>query len=153
MFDTGYYDDQTMQIVHDALSDAGIDAKKSTEIVSAMQSRGILFRERIRRASEIPFLVGDIVDKPGGAYNFKSTVASVFENSVGDIRLVAESLVIPKMLHIFSPAQMRLVTDGCHNHQPKQHRDGKPPWCANCGLTATYEEPTSRLTREDIGEK
>lgn len=29
-----------------------------------------------------------------------------------------------------------------HEHQPKQHRDGKPPWCHACGLTATGQVPT-----------
>lgn len=42
-----------------------------------------------------------------------------------------------------------LITDGpadetghvpkvavCTDHQPKQHRDGKPPWCQACGRTA-----------------
>lgn len=28
-----------------------------------------------------------------------------------------------------------------HIHKPKQHRDGKPPWCDACGLTETYEVP------------
>lgn len=28
-----------------------------------------------------------------------------------------------------------------HEHKPVQHRDGKPPWCNECGLTADGEEP------------
>lgn len=35
----------------------------------------------------------------------------------------------------------------CPNHRPIQHRDGKPAWCPNCGLTAGYEEPKSRIPR------
>lgn len=35
----------------------------------------------------------------------------------------------------------------CSNHNPVQHRDGKPPWCRACGLTADYQEPRSRLGR------
>lgn len=37
----------------------------------------------------------------------------------------------------------------CKEHEPKQHRDGKPPWCRNCGLTAGYQEPVSRLRVPD----
>lgn len=32
----------------------------------------------------------------------------------------------------------------CHNHKPVQHRDNKPPWCKQCGLTAGGETPLSR---------
>jgi hypothetical protein len=32
-----------------------------------------------------------------------------------------------------------------HDHQPVQHRDGKPPWCNECGLTAQGEVPVSRI--------
>lgn len=33
----------------------------------------------------------------------------------------------------------------CTDHKPVQHRDGKPPWCKECGLTAAGVEPKSRL--------
>ncbi|PPG35200.1 hypothetical protein C5E10_06305 [Pseudoclavibacter sp. RFBG4] len=32
-----------------------------------------------------------------------------------------------------------------HRHEPVQHRDGKTPWCAACGLDADYRAP--RLVR------
>ena len=54
------------------------------------------------------FQVGDLVDKRSG-YAFKSRVVAVFPKLDGEIRLVCESLLIPGMLHIFSPAQMRVV--------------------------------------------
>lgn len=34
---------------------------------------------------------------------------------------------------------------GCNNHNPVQHRDGKPPWCKACGLTKDYRRPESSL--------
>lgn len=34
-----------------------------------------------------------------------------------------------------------------HDHKPIQHRDGKRPWCEECGLTATYGNPTSIAER------
>lgn len=34
-----------------------------------------------------------------------------------------------------------------HNHQPRQHRDGKPPWCDICKLTADHTIPVSRLDK------
>jgi hypothetical protein len=38
---------------------------------------------------------------------------------------------------------------GTHNHGVVQHRDGKPPWCPTCGLTAEGEVPVSRFERAD----
>lgn len=35
----------------------------------------------------------------------------------------------------------------CRNHQPRQHRDGKPPWCNECGLTADGQQPRSRFEK------
>lgn len=35
----------------------------------------------------------------------------------------------------------------CDDHRPVQRRDGKPPWCHECGLTASGEEPASKLKR------
>ncbi|WP_291053703.1 hypothetical protein [Herbiconiux sp.] len=32
-----------------------------------------------------------------------------------------------------------------HHHRPVQHRDGKPPWCNACGLTASHAVPVSRF--------
>lgn len=29
----------------------------------------------------------------------------------------------------------------CLQHHPRQHRDKKPPWCPNCGLTADFKIP------------
>lgn len=29
----------------------------------------------------------------------------------------------------------------CPDHKPVQHRDGKPPWCPVCRLTATWDNP------------
>jgi hypothetical protein len=33
-----------------------------------------------------------------------------------------------------------------HDHKPVQHRDAKPAWCPRCGLTADYQQPSSRTT-------
>lgn len=52
--------------------------------------------------------VGDHVRKLKG-YEFDSEVRAVFTNKAGKVRLVCESLVIPGMLHIFSPEQMEIV--------------------------------------------
>lgn len=29
----------------------------------------------------------------------------------------------------------------CDDHRPTQHRDMKPPWCPNCGLTRAWTNP------------
>lgn len=33
------------------------------------------------------------------------------------------------------------VNPPCPDHNPTQHRDGKPPWCKVCRLTANWENP------------
>ena len=38
----------------------------------------------------------------------------------------------------------------CSNHRPIQHRDGKPPWCRICGLTADGKEPISRIGQNKV---
>lgn len=37
----------------------------------------------------------------------------------------------------------------CSIHKPVQHRDGKPPWCKECGLDANGNEPVSRLGKPE----
>lgn len=52
------------------------------------------------------FQIGDKVVKVKG-YEFDSVVVAVFANTSGEVRLVCESTLIPGLLHIFSPEQMR----------------------------------------------
>lgn len=33
----------------------------------------------------------------------------------------------------------------CEHHEPRQHRDGKPPWCRKCGLDAQFQVPESSI--------
>lgn len=45
----------------------------------------------------------------------------------------ARNQVMEAEFHLY-----RMVVDACltpDKHQPVQHRDGKPPWCALCGRT------------------
>lgn len=37
----------------------------------------------------------------------------------------------------------------CSDHNPVQHRDGKPPWCKKCGLTADFTIPESSIGRKE----
>lgn len=59
------------------------------------------------------FKVGDFVTKTGG-YAFRGAVVSVFENTKGQIRVVAEHVdsvteTSSGMLHIFSPNQLKKI--------------------------------------------
>jgi len=36
---------------------------------------------------------------------------------------------------------------GCTDHNPVQHRDGKPAWCKRCGLTASFTVPEFRFVK------
>ena len=40
------------------------------------------------------------------------------------------------------------ATEPCPDHNPVHHRDGNPPWCPRCGLTAAMTEPVSRFKRD-----
>jgi len=33
-----------------------------------------------------------------------------------------------------------------HDHKPVQHRDGKPPWCKECGLDKDFKDPSSMIS-------
>lgn len=37
------------------------------------------------------------------------------------------------------------VEPPCADHQPRQHRDGKPPWCDNCGRPAAPSNELATL--------
>jgi hypothetical protein len=37
-----------------------------------------------------------------------------------------------------------------HDHDPIQNRDGKPPWCRVCGLTANFETPKPRFSSPPV---
>lgn len=62
-----------------------------------------------RHGGNEPIRVGDVVHKPKG-YPFVGTVQAVFENRLGETRLVVELMrhFDGDMLHIFSPAQLEL---------------------------------------------
>lgn len=53
----------------------------------------------------------------------------------------------PSYLDNFGGTQMDHTTEivGHPGHNPVQHRDGKPPWCRTCGLTANFEKPESEF--------
>lgn len=40
----------------------------------------------------------------------------------------------------------------CKAHHPIQHRDGKPPWCNECGLTSGYQEPVLRFGKAEMAD-
>lgn len=42
----------------------------------------------------------------------------------------------------------------CTDHRTVQHRDGKPPWCPKCGLTAGFKKPETVFPKdfEDLPE-
>jgi len=52
------------------------------------------------------FKIGDRVYKPKG-YKFPGIIVAVFENTAGEIRLVAE-MIDNGMLHIFTESQLEL---------------------------------------------
>lgn len=49
---------------------------------------------------------------------------------------------------IFDATYEPVAVIDCPDHQPVQHRDGKPPWCKTCGLTAYGVVPVGLFDRE-----
>lgn len=62
--------------------------------------------------------------------------------AVAHTQAVIASLIDQGLAFTKAPPAMLPV---CQDHRPVQHRDGKPAWCRNCGLTADFQEPVSRL--------
>lgn len=60
-----------------------------------------------------------------------------------NLTLIAEHITIDDDLG--TPVGVRTSDINCSNHQPRQHRDGKEPWCNHCGLTEDGREPHSRF--------
>jgi hypothetical protein len=67
-----------------------------------------------------------------------------------NLTLIAERVTIDDDLG--APVGPASSDIDCRNHQPRQHRDGKPPWCNECGLTESGEEPQSHVTITVDGE-
>lgn len=72
------------------------------------------------------------IDKnvPGLAHFHMREDGSVYDNYAGE--------------EIVPPLEKRI-----HDHKPVQHRDGKPPWCKECGLTASFQTPKSVFHKEN----
>lgn len=51
-------------------------------------------------------------------------------------------------MSIGSDLKEAAITTPPHTHKPVQHRDGAPPWCNYCKLTADFTVPTSKLKKE-----
>lgn len=49
---------------------------------------------------------------------------------------------------VFEATYEPVAVIDCPDHRPVQHRDGKPPWCKTCGLTAYGVEPVGLFDRE-----
>lgn len=54
-------------------------------------------------------------------------------------------LTVAKKVDVRSVKHVEDTPAPSHNHIPVQHRDAKPPWCEECGLTADFKEPVSRF--------
>ena len=56
--------------------------------------------------------------------------------------------VYPCKPDVFEATYEPVAVIDCPDHRPVQHRDGKPPWCKTCGLTAYGVEPVGLFDRE-----
>jgi hypothetical protein len=43
--------------------------------------------------------------------------------------------------------RVRYLALNYHNHKPVAHRDGKPRWCNECGLTGDGQRPVGKLDK------
>jgi hypothetical protein len=87
-----------------------------------------------------PFKDGDVharVHADGDVY-----IGDGYEGTVGDRAQIAN-------LYAWLGEYLAETKEApTHDHNPRQHRDGKPPWCRTCGLTADYTVPVSIFDRK-----
>lgn len=125
------YDDATR--VGSVYLDAGIDAVASIEL--ALQQAGV---EGAALRRQVVVLTGPKQQHAGG--DEWRVVAGQEQYSLD--RLVAESQ------RLREESQQERAQ---HEHKPVQHRDGKPPWCNDCGLTEEQARPVMPERRvEDL---
>lgn len=55
--------------------------------------------------------VGDKVRKVGGTYQGEWEIRAVFFTRSGEVRIVAESLVLRGLLHIFNQSQLEAIDE------------------------------------------
>lgn len=72
-----------------------------------------------------------------------TTTTELNEFGTVSLTLVAERVTVED--DTGHPVGARTSDIDCSDHQPQQHRDGKPPWCNHCGLTSDGREPVSRF--------
>jgi hypothetical protein len=72
-----------------------------------------------------------------------TTTTDLNEFGTVNLTLVAERVTIED--DTGSPVGAHSSDIDCSNHQARQHRDGKEPWCNHCGLTEGGREPASRF--------
>lgn len=60
-----------------------------------------------------------------------------------NVKVVGGRVVLQTRVGYFDDVQ------ACKDHRPVQHRDGKTPWCNNCGLTKDWRQPFGYFNRED----
>lgn len=62
------------------------------------------------------------------------------------VRLADEAARVER--RAWERSRRRAPAIGCEDHRPVQHRDARPPWCNQCGLTAGGAKPLSWLERK-----
>lgn len=105
--------------------------RETATITSPANPAGLKLAQHIDLNTDTKVLTID--GEPFGYYLAdEPVIVTIDSNSIPtiDIRLIAEHITV-------SPAP------DAHDHQPVQHRDGKPPWCAACGLTTDGSVPLS----------
>lgn len=71
-----------------------------------------------------------------------TVTTEVDEPGTVNLTLIAEHVTVED--DIGTPIGSANSDIDCRHHQPRQHRDGKEPWCNECHLTEDGREPQSR---------
>jgi hypothetical protein len=94
----------------------------------------------------------DVLNEVGEATIPIAADIDATRDGVGVLRvdLVNLAALLHRVADSIAPTQAELMVDSeaVHDHKPVQHRDGRPPWCNECGLTASFHEPKGRFDRQ-----
>ena len=85
--------------------------------------------------SYVSFLLRELDDANADKQRLIDGISTFYDGSVQDVALA------------YLLEQVGVNADKCSDHNPRQHRDGKPPWCHTCGLTKDFKAPVGVFDR------
>ncbi|MGO3887003.1 MAG: hypothetical protein ACTJHU_11970 [Mycetocola sp.] len=139
----------------DKLEAAGHEADRSAEMATVFPHDLIRLVKRVRDAEGAASIREEAAKIAAASTHLGRSVGAAIEQTaetltrLGYEGLMAERDELKARLDAQTPDEGTRVPG--HDHKPVQHRDGKPPWCNVCGLTAGGTIPATKLIAQVPG--